>query len=278
MKRIISLLLVLLLILSTLFLVACDENDKKDEGKETKAKVTQKVDDDDDDDDDDENAETTAAPKEPVPVDSLNGKSVKQLVEQFIAEYTVARSFDMSMNMIEAFEGETEEINISFKLTETEAYVSMDMYGEKMAVWYVDGVAYIESADGKFKREDISVDEILGEDFFEEMMSAMPTEMDDTVAAKYDEAQLYYFKNAYYITISYSDDEVEQMGGGSGYTETIYFDTDGNLRKIEMKAEENSAVVCINSYGKPLQIDPPANASEFKEPDNSGIPPQIEEV
>lgn len=267
MKRIISLLLVLILSLSMLFLAACDE-DGKDKDTEPPATTVATT----------ESVVTTAAPEEPVAVEDLNGKTVKQLVETFMEEYSNAKSFDISMNMVETIEGETEEMDISFKITDTEAYVYMNMYGEKMSVWYVDGVVYVESSDGKFKSEDVSVDDILGEDFIEEFTSFMPTEIDDMLAKKYDEAQLYYFKNAYYVTITFTDEEAEEMGADEAYSETFYFDKDGKLRKMELVQGDNTATVILKSYGETVKIDPPENASEFEGPDDSGMPPQLEEV
>ena len=276
MKRIISLLLVLVLAFSALFLVACDKTDKKDEGKETKAKVTNKVDDSDDDDDDDDGPKSTEEPKEPVAVSTLNGKTAKQLLEDFVEDYTNARSFDMTLNAVESYEGEAEyEMNVSLKLTETEAYVDMEMDGEKITVWYVDGVAYVETSEGKFKSDEVAPEEILGEDFFEEMMSSMPTEIDDAIAQKYEEAQLYYFKNAYYVTIIFTDEEAEEMGYGEGYTETLYFDKTGKLRKIEVVSSENTMTVLLNSYGETVKIDPPKNASEFVDADDSEDTPEV---
>ena len=273
MKRIISLLLVLVLAFSALFLVACDKTDKKDEGKETTAKVTSKVDDSDDDDE----SKATEEPKEPVAVANLNGKTVKQLIEAFIDDYTEARSFDISMTSVERYEGETEyEMNISLKLTETDIYLSMEMDGEKMTVWYVDEVAYIESDEGKFKTSDVSRDEFSGESFFEELTSVMPTEIDEMLAKKYDEAQLYYFKGAYYVTIAFTAEEAEEMDMvGDAYTETFYFDKNGKLRKIEIVSEENTATLLLNSYGEPVKIDPPENASEFVDADDSEDTPEV---
>ena len=267
MKRIISLLLVLILGLSMLFLAACDEDgkDKDTEPPATTVATTEAV-------------VTTAAPEEPVAVDNVDGKNAKQLIEKFIAEYKVAKSFDMAYNIVDNESGEKSETNIAFKVTETDLWVEMTMDGETMKVWLVDDVGYVENSEGKFKAPNVSSEEILGEGFFESIMSSMPSEMNGTIAKKYEEAQLYYYKNVYYITISFTDAEAEQMELEKGYTETIYFDAEGKLRKLEIVSGENRAVMVINSYGEPLEIDPPENASEFEGPDNSGMPPQVEEV
>lgn len=262
MKKIISLLLVLLFTLSALFLVACDEVDVNDTAKGTNSVETTAA---------PQKAETTAEPQEPVPVADLNGKTAKQLIEKFIPEYRDAKSFDMAFYMSETVDGETAETNIAFKVTETELWVDMTMDGETIKLWYVDGVAYVDSSDGKFKTSEISSDELLGEGFFENIMSSLPSEMDDAWSAKLDKAQLYYYKNAYYLTIEVTQTEAIQHGEEFGYTEKIYFDTDGNLRKIEMEYDQNKMIMVINSYGKPINIDPPANASEFQDADNSDV-------
>ena len=103
MKRIISLILACMMIFGALTLSSCVPiNEKDGDAQSTTTAGTT----------------ATTAPQEPVPVDSVNGKGAKQLLEKFFSDYKNSKSFDLSMSMTTTEDGVTLTDSIDMKLTE----------------------------------------------------------------------------------------------------------------------------------------------------------------
>ena len=252
MKKILIIALACTLTLSSFLFTACDE--RTDTSKESE-QTTQ--------------AETKAEESNPVPVKSANGKNGRQLLEDAIANYTTASSFDLSMTMETTEEGAKTVQKVEMKINESSMYMNMDLEDQKMKMWFVDDVLYMEMDDEKYKMSGASVEDIFGENFVEGILSELPSNESDTPDAylkKLETAQIYSYKGIYYFSITVTEAEAIEMElHDKEYTETMYFDSTGALKKIVAKDAEETITMVLNSYGKEVKINKPANADSFIE-------------
>lgn len=251
MKRIISVVLICMMILSSLAFVSCDN--EKGEGAQTTstALVLQ-------------NSGSSSS-------DSVSKKTPRELLEAFVKDYKNSRSFDISVTMVttEGAESLTEQADI--KLSEESAYISVDMGGAKMKVWYVDGVTYVDMDGEKYKTSSEDMDDILGEGFIDSFIGEIPSEFPEEYMKKVDEAKLKTSGGEYYFSVTLSAEEAALMElGDEGYTETIYFDRTGRLTRIVDEAEGYNVTARLNSYGEKVTVSAPENAASFEDVSDVG--------
>ena len=250
MKRIISLILACMMIFGALTLSSCVPIKEKDGDAQstTTAGTT-----------------ATTAPQEPVPVDSVNGMNAKQLFEKFFEDFTNSRSFDFDAVITTVEEGVTVTENVEFKLDESgELYVSMSMDGTDMKIWFVDGTVYVDMGGEKYKSSNQDVDDIFGEGLFDEFISIAPDGHYDAYIKKIEGAQIYSYGGIYYFSFSVTAEEAKQMEqGDEAYTETVYFNSSGNITKIVDRSATSTMTLNLNSYGKSVTITPPADPDSF---------------
>jgi hypothetical protein len=251
MKKIIVITLACILAISSFLFTACDKRvDNNKQSEQTK------------------NVETTA-PAKPIPVPSANGKNAKQLFVDAMNDYTDSKSFDISMTMETTEKGVKTTQKIEIKLSDTSMYMDMLFDETDMTLWLVDNVIYVEMDGTKIKATDTTVADVLGEDFYDEIMAELPTsisEIPEAYMKKLEEAQIYSFKGMYYVSVTVTDAEAVEMElDEKGYTETLYFDSKGAIKKIVSESEDATLTILMNSYGKDIEISKPENADEFIE-------------
>ena len=249
MKRIISLILACMMIFGALTLSSCVPiNEKDGDAQSTTTAGTT----------------ATTAPQEPVPVDSVNGKGAKQLLEKFFSDYKNSKSFDLSMSMTTTEDGVTLTDSIDMKLTEDELYMGMTMDGTDMKIWYVGGVMYVDMGGEKYKTSNSDIDDMFGAGFVDEVVSTIPTEFPEAYMKKVEAAQIYSYGGIYYFSVSVSAEEAKQMEqGDEAYTETVYFNSSGAVTRIIDRSASSTMTLNLNSYGKSVTITPPADPDSF---------------
>ena len=256
MKRIISLILACMMIFGALTLSSCVPiNEKDGDAQSTTTAGTT----------------ATTAPQEPVPVDSVNGKGAKQLLEKFFSDYKNSKSFDLSMSMTTTEDGVTLTDSIDMKLTEDELYMGMTMDGADMKIWYVGGVMYVDMGGEKYKTSNSDIDDMFGAGFVDEVVSTIPTEFPEAYMKKVEAAQIYSYGGIYYFSVSVSAEEAKQMEqGDEAYTETVYFNSSGAVTRIIDRSASSTMTLNLNSYGKSVTITPPADPDSFVDMTDQG--------
>lgn len=256
MKKILVIVLVCVLTLSSFLFTACDErvdNNSKKPSEETTGQPQN----------------NTVTEENPMPVPSVKGKNARQLFEDAISAYTSSTTFDVSMSMETTEDGKTTTEKIAYKFTDTEMYFDIELDEQDMTIWFVDNTVYLEMDDEKYKASNTSIADVLGEDFFDQLLAEFPTDISDIPEAyikKMEGSQIYSYKGIYYFSVTVTDEEAVEMElGEKGYTETIYFDANGAIKKIVAKDAESTMTVLINSYGKDVTITKPENADTFVE-------------
>lgn len=256
MKKILVIVLVCVLTLSSFLFTACDErvdNNSKKPSEETTGQPQN----------------NTVTEENPMPVPSVKGKNARQLFEDAISAYTSSTTFDVSMSMETTEDGKTTTEKIAYKFTDTEMYFDIELDEQDMTIWFVDNTVYLEMDDEKYKVSNTSIADVLGEDFFDQLLAEFPTDISDIPEAymkKMEGSQIYSYKGIYYFSVTVTDEEAVEMElGEKGYTETIYFDANGAIKKIVAKDAESTMTVLINSYGKDVTITKPENADTFVE-------------
>ena len=254
MKKIIVITLSCILTLSSFLFTACDERVDNNKLSEQTADVTQN---------------NTATEEKPMPIPSVKGKNARQLFEDAMSDYTSSKTFDVAMSMESTKDGEKTIEKIAYKINDTEMYLDIELEEQDMTIWFVDNTVYLEMDGQKLKAVNTSIADVLGENFLDELLAQIPTDTSDIPEAykkKMERAQIYSYKGTYYFSITLTDAEAIEMElGDKGYTETIYFDSTGALKKIVTKDTEETLTVLLNSYGKDIKISKPKNADEFVE-------------
>ena len=257
MKRIILVVLACVLVFSSFMLTACDSelsdaitDTERDTQTETEKETEPK-------------AEIL---DEPVPHDLLNGKNPRQVVEEFLAEFRQSKNFDMALNMRETEDGVTTNMIMSYKLTPNSVYVYMKYDDEEAEAWFVNNVVYYNMDEEKYKIPGKTINDVYGEGFIENIMSTIPDEFPETYLEKLEDSQFYFYQGMYYVTVTVSDSEAQEMGEEKGYRETLYFDADGKVKKIVDDAIDYHATALVNSYGKPISIAAPTDAHRYVDP------------
>lgn len=254
MKKIIVITLSCILTLSSFLFTACDERVDNNKLSEQTTAVTQN---------------NTATEEKPMPIPSAKGKNARQLFEDAMSDYTSSKTFDVAMSMESTKDGEKTIEKIAYKINDTEMYLDIELDEQDITIWFVDNTVYLEMDGQKLKAVKTSIADVLGENFLDELLAQMPTDTSDIPEAykkKMESAQIYSYKGTYYFSVTVTDAEAIEMElGEKGFTETIYFDSTGALKKIVTKDTEETLTVLLNSYGKDIKISKPENADEFVE-------------
>lgn len=269
MKKIVVITLACILVLSSFLFTACDERVDNNKPSEQTTAMTK----------------SNPDSLKPIPVPAVKGKNARQLFEDAISDYTNSKSFDLSMTMETTELGVKKIQKVEVKLNENSMYMDIDLEEQAMKMWFVDNVLYAEMDDEKYKFSNAGVDDVLGENFIDELLSELPTnisEIPEAYMKKMESAQIYSYKGTYYFSVTITDAEaIEMEFGEKGYTETMYFDSTGAIKKIIDKTSEETLTLLINSYGKDFKISKPKNADEFIEtptnssPDTTPVNPNI---
>ena len=203
--------------------------------------------------------------KGPVKVDSVAGMNAEAIVSKFFAEYAASTSFDMVITGISLTDGEPSASTSVLLISDGDIYMEMDYDGEPMKFWLIGQTAYIDMGGEKIKTTDIESKEELGS-MAQMMTSSIPSEINEVYRKKLQSAQIYLVDGEYHFSVYFNVDEAAELGGTSAYTEDIYFDKNGKVKRIIDTLYDGSCVeIVLNSYGKSFKIDPPADANKFKD-------------
>ncbi len=205
-------------------------------------------------------------PEGAVAVDSLNGMNATQLYEKFIAEYMSSGTCDIQVNSRQELIGVgTMMMSTTTKINENAIYYAMEMDGEVMEMWLIDGVAYINTNGEKLKYEGVGVEDILGEGFLESIMGSLIQEVPEEYYTALASAQLYCKDGVYFFTVTLS---MPDMGIDS-MTETIFFDENGKVISVIDSANGLYSQSLVK-YGVPVEILPPEDADAYIDGGSAG--------
>lgn len=252
MKKLVSLILVCLLTISSVLLASCDALSTFDSTSDSTEALTS----------DTEKTTEETVPDEPVAVGDLNGKNPKQLCEGFLNEYSTAKSYDMEVSMTSVADGTIETDTIALKFSGTSLYCDMKSSDVNIKMWHINGVSYVDMDGLKYKMTQ-DMDEVL-EGLLDDT-TFFDGDLPDIYVEKLEKAQLYFYGGEYYFSVDLTASESEQLGEEAvAYTETMYFDTDGTVKRITDIYEDGSAVtVIINSIGKAVTVSKPSDESSY---------------
>lgn len=259
MKRILSLVLVMLLITTSLLFTACDRED--DEPKDTSASSESAS----------STEEETKDPHAPVPVDTVKGKTARQLVEDFLKSNPASIDMDLSIQMKNE-DGERVESSVSYRVSGSALYLLLEQDEETTELWMTEGTLYINAAGEKLKMSGATPDDLFGEGLWEEMMSSLPTEIPQLYLEKLDQAQIYQNQEQYYFSVIITEAEAEEMEEEFAYTDTWYFSADGKLKRIYERSEEVTLDLLLNSYGEPVTVTLPSDLDCYEEVPAGDVP------
>ncbi len=256
MKKIIIIAISCILTLSSFLFTACEKRIDNNENKSSEQTTAQ-------------TQNNTVNEEKPMPIPSVKGKNGRQLFEDAMSSYTSSTTFDIAMTMESTENGTKTTEKMEYKIGSNSMYFDIEMGEQDMTIWFVDNTLYLEMGDEKYKAANTNIADVLGENFFDELLSELPTDISDIPEAymkKMESAQIYSYKGTYYFSVTVTDEEAVEMElGEKGYTETMYFDSNGAIKKIVAKDAKETMTVLINSYGKDVEISTPENADEFVE-------------
>ncbi len=205
-------------------------------------------------------------PEGAIAVDSLNGMNATQLYEKFIAEYMSSGTYDIQVNSRQELIGVgTMMMSTTTKINENAIYYAMEMDGEVMEMWLIDGVAYINTNGEKLKYEGVGVEDILGEGFLESILGSLIQEVPEEYYTALASAQLYCKDGVYFFTVTLS---MPDMGIDS-MTETIFFDENGKVISVIDSANGLYSQSLVK-YGVPVEILPPEDADAYIDGGSAG--------
>ncbi len=205
-------------------------------------------------------------PEGAVLVDSIGGKSAKEVMENFVDSFNNAESYDWSATMESIEDGIVVSQYMSIKFYNGEVAVIMQSDDMTNEVYFVNGVLYINNNGQKMKLSSDNPEEMLGEGFYDGLFDLVPDFSEEKELALED-TKIYLLNGIYYITLHKVDEDTNE--------EEIYcyqFNEAGDLVKAESTSNNESAILIINSYGKPVQINPPADADEYTTIGNAVAP------
>ena len=201
----------------------------------------------------------------PIPLETLNGMTAKQLYEAFIEEYFSSAQFDIELT-VEQSDGDSVVLasSIATKISENAVYYSLTMDGlmdgKPMEVWLIDNVAFVNAYGEKIKRENIgSMDEIIGEGALDAVWGSFKQDLPQVYIDALEAAQLYFADGVYYYTITVPVGNMEY----DSITETVYFNESGKVVGVTDVADGYYMHSTVNSYGKPVEVLPPLDADEY---------------
>ena len=259
MKKIIAVLLALITLTVSVFMASCDLTDT------TISEVTGEV----------TKSETTDAPNAepiPVPVDSINGKNLRQLFEDYLELCENAEKIDMSLTATDIKDNALVTNSIRIKSDGESFYLSVSEGKEKREIWLVDGMIYVNENGEKYKSDEIGLESVLGDGMLNEIFGELPSEMPEAYMKKLETVQLYQLGDEYYATIILTEAEAESMGLSEKFAdkETIYFNKNGEMYKSVTEKDTLMTTTVINGINKPLNISKPADASSYVTLDPAG--------
>ena len=184
------------------------------------------------------------------PVDEVNGMNVREILEKFVEDYTTAETYDIEMTMTTS-EGKEE---IKLKLNRDSLYMKMDVEDQDMEMWIVDEVCYMKTGNEKVKMAGVSIEDIYGEGGPQDMLSQAMGQLDPESFDELEGVQLYYYEGEYYFY-----DETSESNG------IVYINADGEITKMIVEEDGAELILTLNSYGKRVTINAPADADEFVE-------------
>ncbi len=271
MKKILSMVLVIIMLSLSLLLNACDsdkpdrganENQTTDTGTETETETDTET---------ESESETESGPSSPVPsgpiaVTDVNGMNGRQLIERFVEEFSATELYDMSVTTKSKEDGVTTTLRVDMKINETAVYVYTLNGDAYIKVWCVDDTMYVDMLGEKYKTTGQDVDDIFGEGMMSDLFGDVLSDLPESYLEKAKNAQIYSQNSLYYFTVTVTASEAMEMGEGEeGYTETIYVDSTGTLKKIVDKQGTDETILTLNSYGKPVVITAPDDAESYIE-------------
>ena len=199
-------------------------------------------------------------PEGAVLVESLNGKNAKELLDQFVEDFSSAQSYDCDMAMSTTVDGVKSQQFMKLQVYNGELAVLMEEDGVFSCVYFVDGTLYITADGKKIKRYANSVDEALGEGALDALMDEfrMGLEFSNAELEAAVNANIYLSNNRYVVTVHTFNEEEER-----NETSTFYFNDAGELTGAACYFEGGFYMLSVVSYNKPVTITPPADADEY---------------
>ena len=203
-------------------------------------------------------------PEGAVFVESVNGKNAADLLEQFVSDSAAAEGYDFSATRENTEDGVTTTESVCFKIYNGNLYLSMQTAETTADIWFVDGMCYTNIGGQKFRKPAESIEEIWGEDFISSFQKEALPKFSDEELENAANANIYLLDGVYIVTLHTTDDET-----GEDETERYYFNNTGELIRIEGLSETEHATFIFNSYNKPVEIAPPADADDYILPGNN---------
>ena len=209
----------------------------------------------------------TSPVSEPDTIKTINGMTVVQLYENFINEYTNADTYDISVRSSIHADGINMTSLVDLKLGENAMYIKADVADVEMECWFFTDYSYFNIGGEKYKATGATVDDIFGEGFVEITLSSALSSIDQTVYLdKLNEIQLHFENGEYYYTLKLTDKEAEDLGiGTNNYSETVFFDAKGKIRKIVCSSDSEEVLILLNAYGDTVDIALPADHDSYIE-------------
>lgn len=198
-------------------------------------------------------------PEGSVLVDSINGKTTAELLVQFTEDYSNAQSIHIiSSTMIDtdSFQYEDES---SIKIHNGEFEVVTVSDGVTTAVYFVNNTIYLNEDGSKIKISDVTVEEILGDDYMDDLLDG-GIEIDEDMLENAEAANIYLANGIYTVTFSSYDE-----GSEEDVVTTFSFNEEGKLTKLSAVSESAEFLIEFHSYGEAVEILPPADAEEYVE-------------
>ena len=212
--------------------------------------------------------EQSESVSEPDTQKTLNGMTAAQLYENFINEYTNASTYDISLRSTVRADGAEMTALIDLKLGEDAMYIRSDVDDAEMECWFFDDVSYFNVGGEKYKATGATVNDIFGEGFVEATLSSAFSGIDQAFyTEKLNGIELYSENGEYYYSLKLTDKEAEELEiGEKNYSETVFFDAEGKVRKIVSSSDSGEAVLMLNAYGDTVEIALPADHESYVEP------------
>ena len=184
-------------------------------------------------------------PEGAVLVESLNGKNAKELLDQFVEDFSSAQSYDCDMAMSTTVDGVKSQQFMKLQVYNGELAVRMEEDGVFSCVYFVDGTLYITADGKKIKRYANSVDEALGEGALDSLMDEFRKglEFSDAELEAAANANIYLSNNRYVVTVHTFNEEEER-----NETSTFYFNDAGELTGAACYFEGGFYMLTVTSY------------------------------
>ena len=208
-------------------------------------------------------------PEGAVLVDSINGKSFSECIENFAKGFRDAQSYDWSASR-EIIENGTPVFEyVSLKLYNNEFAAYMQLDGALTELCFVDGILYTNNNGQKMKLTIDDPEELLGEGYIDGLKNANSNfpEFPKDEADEMNATNIYLLNNVYYVTVHETDEE-----SGEEVSICFQFNAVGEFIRMEGKSEAENYTFVVNSYNRPVNITPPENAKEYAFAGNMAVP------